>query len=242
MGLGILLLIVIGGFLYLGYNSGQKNAEPIIIYGTTEFEENGDSRSTKDSRSENMGQDEVETQRIPISKESMSSRTQEKSSKNTNLSVPSGESAQQESDAVEVNQIDAAKKLAEERPEQEKREALAEMKARWESPEVAQKRADSIIAKIDALLAAGEQEKYTFAEHLNSLSVEEQLSYFFDNEERVNENLAKVIDLTRANGASQETIRLLKQFAGEIAEKATSIEGINERIEQLREYGFEPKF
>lgn len=232
MGLGILLLMVIGGFLYLGYNSGQKNAEPMIIYGTTEFEENGDSRSTKDSRSENMGQDEVETQRIPISKDPMSSRTQEKSSKNTNLSVPSGESAQQEPDAV----------LAEEKPEQERRDALAEMEARWESPEAAQKRADSIIAEIDALLAAGEQEKYAFAEHLNSLSVEEQLSYFFDNEKRVNENLAKVIDLTRANGASQETIRLLKQFAGDIAEKATSTEGINERIEQLREYGFEPKF
>lgn len=204
----------------------------MIIYGTTEFEENGDPHSP----------DEVETQRTPISKESMSSRSQEKSSKNTNLSVPSGESAQQEPDAVEVNQIDAPKKLTEETPEEKERKALAEMEARWESPEVAQKRADSIIAKIDALLAAGEQEKYAFAEYLNSLSFEEQLSYFFDNEKRVNENLAKVIDLTRANGASQETITLLEQFAGEIARKALSKEGINERIEKLREYGFEPKF
>lgn len=245
LSLGILFLTTISGICYLSCDSMRKSKEPVKIYRVTEPMKKDTSTDTakNDTHSNSnyqKGSGAVDT--YPSPKSGASGATP-----SLDPSTTSKESDQQGSD-LKTSQHNN-EKLAKEEVEREKaeflakrREAQARSRERREKIEKAREQYNRSKKKL-------EQRYYELADKLNALSVEEQQAYFEDyrNQQPAAKEFIrstffeKARTEAEAQGYSEQMEVILSQMEQRLL-GTTDEQRVNQHIDKLREYGFEPKF
>ncbi len=244
-GLGVLLFIGIGGVLYY-LNANNVQQEPIKIYGVTELptkENHGDALSSIENDTHRPSNDQRGAKTVDTSGATPTTP----SSNNVDSNTAFGEAAQQESDLKKSEQNDKGNNEGFTNEEiQAKILHAKELQAR-------QQERKTRLQEYRNFLAASEKDnearRYALAKRLNSLSAEKQLAYFEEEylsgkviaEEFMSAFFERLNTDGAARGYSEQTEKLIERIKQAMPE-TTDKEMINQHIEELRKYGFEPKF
>lgn len=246
----ILSFVIVGGAIcYFGCDGTQKNEETVKIYRVTEHTKR-DASSTatpplpiEDDRHSDLNyQKNVETMDIQTPVESTSSP-----SNNAYPSVKSEELAQYNSEPDTPQKND--EELAKEKSEQERARIQAKIRAVRASLSEQQNTLKKVKEKYNVVAKDIDQRNYILAERLNALSAEEQRAYFEEEylsgkaeaEQFISAFFERLKSKAVAQSYSAQTEKLIEQMKQSMP-KISDEERINQRIEKLREYGFEPKF
>ena len=223
----------------------RKNEEPVKIYRVTEPVKKDAASDTSalpssDTPSNSNFQKGTETADIYPSQKSVSISS-------SDPSTTSGEFTQQGSDLKTFQQNDAVSSKQE--SEQKKEEIQAEIRRLEDSMHETRNSLARIIKKHNTFKENYEQKYYELADQLNSLSVEEQQAYFEDYRSQLpaaKEFIRSTFfEKARTEAVSQEYSEQMEEIISQIEQTiqgTTDEERVNQYIEKLREYGFEPKF
>ena len=243
----ILFFIAIGGAICsLGCDGTQKNKDPVKIYRVTEPEKkdtpgtvNSLSSIKDDAHSDSSHQEDTETTDTHTSTDAFSD--------NSDPNATSDEPAQQGYSSDLTEQSD--EELANKSTEQEQAEVQAEIHRVKTSLREQQNKLESVVEKYNTVKKDIDQRYYALAEKLNSLSAEEQRAYFEEEylsgkaiaEEFMSAFFERLNTEGAARGYSEQIEKLIEGIKQAIPE-TTDEEMINQHIQKLRKYGFEPKF
>lgn len=237
IGLGILLFIAIGGVLYyLNYNSTQK--EPIKIYGVTEY-------TKKETRSDNAASPSVKNDTHRDSNNQKGTETAD-----TSVSTPTApfsDNVDRNTATGEVAQQDFALKTSHQNDkEKDERLTKEEVQARLRRSKTTLRELQN---SLEDIKKRDEPRLYRLAEKLNTLSAAEQIAHF--EEYRSQHSTAKefirtaFLEKARNEAASLGYSEPLEEFFNQIEQtilEKTDGEWVQQHIEELRKYGFKPKF
>ena len=240
LSLGVLFLIVISGLCYLSWNGMRKSKEIVKIYRVTQPKKKGVSDTTASPPS-------VQTNTASASIEQEASKTEDTrmpaASNTMDASAPPHELGGQNADAGSLIPQQSDKALAKERSRQE----IAKLEADIRRNEVLlnellNKTKNSRTSR-EALKAGLEARRRALANELNALSAEEQRAYLEKQAANVTKAISEFHEKLRANpGRNLEEIEQLIKSMQQTLPELSPEEYMKRDIEELREYGFEPKF
>lgn len=240
--LGILFFVTIGsGIWYLASNNSRRNTEPVKIYRTVEPVK----KRVSDTTSSPV-LTETDTELDSIQPET--SETEDPRKDTTSESTPSdatdagissdGFVKTSDSDNQQSNDELATEKVLQQIEELEARIRKDEALLR----ELENEQANSSDSRA-TLKAELEAKRRALAKELNALSAEEQRAYLENRAANVKRIISKYHEKLRANpGRNSEEIGRLIASMQQILPESSHEEYMKQDIEELREYGFEPKF
>ena len=241
LSLGVLFLIVISGLCYLSWNGMRKSKELVEIYRVTQPTKKGVSDTTSSLPSAQTGTESTSIR--PEVSETADARMPA-ASNTMDMSAPSDELGEQNADAgspIPPQQSDKA--LAKERAQQE----IAKLETDIRRNEVL---LDELLNKTENSRASRESSKAelearrrALANELNALSAEGQRAYLEKQAANVTKAISEFHEKLRANpGRNLEEIEQLIKSMQQTLPELSPEEYMKRDIEELREYGFEPKF
>ncbi len=240
LSLGVLFLIVISGLCYLSWNGMRKSKEIVKAYRVTQPTKKGVSNTTSSLPSTQTGTESTSIQ--PEVSETADARMPA-ASDTMDVSAPSDELGEQNSDAGSPIPQQSDKALGKEKAQQE----IAKLEADIRRNEVL---LDKLLNKTENSRTSRESSKAelearrrALANELNTLSAEEQRAYLEKQAANATKAISEFHEKLRANpGRNLEEIEQLIKSIQQTLPELSPEEYMKRDIEELREYGFEPKF
>ncbi|MDE0019678.1 MAG: hypothetical protein OXU51_26090 [Candidatus Poribacteria bacterium] len=240
LSLGVLFLIVISGLCYLSWNGMRKSKEIVKIYRVTQPIKKGVSDTTASPPS-------VQTNTASASIQQEASKTGDArmpaASNTMDASAPSDELGGQNANAGSLIPQQSDKALAKERSRQEIAKLEADIRRNEILLDELLNKTKNSRASREALKAELEARRRALASELNALSAEEQRAYLEKQAANVTKAISEFHEKLRANpGRNLEEIEQLIKSMQQTLPELSPEEYMKRDIEELREYGFEPKF
>ena len=235
--LGILFFVAIaGGLWYLASNHSRKNEAPVKIYRVTQ--------PAKKSISDPLVQTDKESASIqPEVSETADARTHAASvptpSDTMEVSASSDELGSQNTDAGSPIPQQSDETLAKERTKQE----IAELEADIRRNEALVRELQNELANSSDSKGDSEARQRALAKQLNALSAEEQRAFFEEKAAASTKIISAFHEKLRSNpGRNFEKIQQLITSMQQLLPDLPAEERMKQHVENLRKYGFEPKF
>lgn len=241
----LFFIIISGAICYLGCDGMRKNEEPVKIYRVTEPIKKDTSTDTSVLPSSDTPNHSNYQKGAEIAETQPS--TKSASIPSVDPSTTSEESDQHGSDLETSQQND--ERLAKE--EAERKNAEIQAKIRRLNAEVREQKnaLRNVLERANRVKKDVEQRYYELADKLNALSAEEQQAYFEDyrrGQPAAEEFIRSVfIEKARTEAAAQGYSEQMEVLLSQMEQRlfgTTHEERVKQHIDELREYGFEPKF
>ena len=240
LSLGVLFLIVISGLCYLSWNGMRKSKELVKVYRVTQPTKKGVSNTTSSLPSAQTGTESTSIQ--PEVSETADARMPA-ASDTMDVSALSDELGEQSTDAGSPIPQQSDKALAKERAQQEIAKLEADIRRNEGLLDELLNKTENSRASRESSKAELEARRRALANELNALSAEGQRAYLEKQAANVTKAISEFHEKLRANpGRNLEEIEQLIKSMQQTLPELSPEEYMKRDIEELREYGFEPKF